>query len=67
MSTNDRVMYTNLLAIWGAAIPLLFKDGTVYAAASRHGYGRVFVNAHEAIQGTTTGQYLMRAHARELA
>ena len=49
--------YTNYLSIWGAAIPLLFNGGgTVYAAASRHGYGRVFVNAHEGIQSTTTGE-----------
>jgi hypothetical protein len=48
-------MYTSMLVVWGSATPLLFLDGTVYAAASRHGYGRVFVNAHEGIQGSTTG------------
>jgi hypothetical protein len=63
MSTNNHVMYVNHLAIWGSAIPLLFNGGgTVYAAASRHGYGRVFVNAHEAIQGTTVGQHSRPVH-----
>jgi hypothetical protein len=51
------MFYTNYLVLWGQAIPVLFDGaGTVYAAASRHGFGRVFVNSHEAIQSTATGE-----------
>jgi hypothetical protein len=56
VTSTDSGWYTNVLVMWGQAIPLIGNAaGDHYVAASRYGYGTAVVYGHEALMGVSTG------------